>query len=124
MKPFSRSDRVSEHLRRTLSELLAKSVHDPRLDRVTVSGVDMAADLKLANVHFTVSGEDDARKHALAGFRSAKGFLKRELARRLGLRYMPELRFFYDASFDHGERIERIIHDLKRDDGSDHSAIG
>ena len=125
MKPYSRSDRVGEHIRRSLAELLSNSIHDPRLDTVTISGVDVAADLKLATIHFTVSGgDDDTRQKALKGFQSAKGFVKRELAQRLGLRYMPELRFFYDTSFDRGDRIERIIHDLNQDDGSDHSAIG
>jgi ribosome-binding factor A len=91
---------------------------------VTISGVDVAADLKLASIHFTVYGGEDARRQALKGFQSAKGFVKRELAQQLGLRYMPELRFFYDISFDRGDRIERIIHDLNQDDGPDHSAIG
>jgi ribosome-binding factor A len=115
---------VGEHIRRALSELLAKSIHDPRLDAVTISGVDVTADLKLATVHFTISGGDNAKARALKGFFSAKGFVKRELARSLGLRYMPELRFFYDASFDRGERIERIIHELKQNDGPDHSTTG
>ncbi len=122
MKPFSRADRVGEHIRRALSELLTKSIHDPRLATVTLSGVDVAADLKLATIHFTVS--DGEPTQALKGFKSAKGFVKRELARRLGLRYMPELRFFYDSSFDQGEKIERIIQYLNQDDGTDHSAIG
>lgn len=124
MKPYSRADRVGEHIRRALSELLTKSIHDPRLATVTLSGVDVAADLKLATIHFTVTGGEGAQEQAMKGFKSAKGFVKRELARLLGLRYMPELRFFYDSSFDRGEKIERIIHDLNQDDGTDHSAIG
>lgn len=124
MKPYRRSDRVGEHIRRAIAELLTNSIHDPRLETVTISGVDVAADLKLASIHFTLSGDENARQQALKGFRSAKGFIKRELAQRLGLRYMPELRFFYDTSFDRGDRIERIIHDLNQDNGSDHSAIG
>jgi ribosome-binding factor A len=124
MKPYSRSERVGEHIRRTLSELLAKDIHDPRLSTVTLSGVELTADLKLASIYFTVSGGENARRQAMKGFQSAKGFVKRELARELGLRYMPELRFFYDNSFDRGEQIERIIHDLNQDDGTDHSTIG
>jgi ribosome-binding factor A len=124
MKPYTRSDRVGEHIRRALSELLTRSIHDPRLETVVISGVDVTADLKLATVHFTISGGEGAKEQALKGFHSAKGFVKRELARCLGLRYMPELRFFYDVSFDQGERIERIIHELKQDDGPDHSTTG
>lgn len=124
MKPYKRSDRVGEHIRRALSDLLFKRVHDPSLANAIVSGVDVAADLKLASVHFTVPGGEKERQAAMAGFQRAKGFLKRELARQLELRYMPELRFFYDESFDRGERMERIIHDLKQDDGSDHTATG
>ncbi|MFH1981259.1 MAG: 30S ribosome-binding factor RbfA [Pseudomonadota bacterium] len=123
MRPYTRANRVGEQIRRNLSELLTKSVHDPRLETVVISDVEVTADIKLATVHFTVTGGEASKDKALKGFQSAKGFVKRELARQLGLRYMPDLRFFYDASFDQGERIERIIHELKQDDGPDHSTI-
>jgi ribosome-binding factor A len=52
----------------------------------------------------------------LAGFESAKGFIKRELARELSLRYMPDLKFFYDASFDYGAHINRVLKTIQTND--------
>jgi len=121
MKPYSRSDRVGGHIQRHLAELMQRSIHDPRLDPATITSVDVSPDLRMARIYFTVTGPKAARQKAKQGFERAKGFIKRELAHRLGLRYMPELKFYVDESFDTGGRIEDIFHRLNREDGSDHT---
>ncbi len=120
MKPFARSDRVGGQVQKVMAELLQKEIKDPRLDRVTITGVRMSRDLKIAKIYFTTPSGDDAHAAALAGFDRARGFVKRELAHRLGLRYMPDLKFFYDESIDYGERIERLLKSVKQDDTDDH----
>ena len=109
MNPFSRTERVGEEIRKVLSEVLLKKVSDPRLQMVIVTEVRMTADLKIARIFFSISGESKQRQEAMDGFNSASGFLKRVLARRLKLRYMPALQFYYDDSFDHGAKIERLL---------------
>ena len=109
MKSYARSQRVASEIQRELAMVLFKHTNDPRLTEVLVTGVKMTADLKLATIYFHVPGEAKRRDEALAGLQSAAGHFKRELAGRLKLRYMPELRFFYDDSFDYGERIERML---------------
>ncbi len=115
MKPFARSERVSAQIQKTMSELLHKSIQDPRLETVTITGVRMTRDLKIAKIYFTTpSGKSDL-KRVSDGFKSSHGYIKRMLASRLGLRYMPDLQFYYDESFDYGDHIEKLLKSVKAD---------
>ncbi len=116
MKPFKRSDRVGGQIQKVMSDLLQKDIKDPRLEMVTITGVKMSRDLKQAYIYFIPSGSSERErrnKEAMEGFKSALGFIKRTLASQLGLRYMPNLKFFYDESFDYGERIESVLKDIE-----------
>ena len=115
MKPFKRADRVSGLIQRTLSEILHKRIKDPRLEMTTITGVKLSSDLKLARIYFTTSGGMKSIEDALEGYKKALGYLKRILARQLGLRYMPEIQFFYDDSFDHGAHIDKVLEAIKKD---------
>ena len=106
-----------------LSGLIRKGVNDPRLAQATISGVIMSRDLRIAKVYFAAHGGAHDEKALLAGFESAKGYIKRELARELGLRYMPELKFFYDASFDYGAHINRVLKSIRTDDEKDNPTV-
>ena len=122
MKPFSRADRVSGQVQRALSDLLHKHIRDPRLKDATISEVKMSPDLKLAKIYYTLPNRERARDEALAGFNSASGFVKRTLARQLGLRYMPDLKFYYDDSFDYGSKIDSLLRSLHKEDEADSQA--
>ena len=121
MKPFARADRVSILIRQTLSDILRKSVKDPRLEMATITGVQMSRDLKNAHIYFAVSGGKKEQQDAMDGFQSALGYLKRTLGGELELRYMPELKFHYDKSFDYGARIEDVFRSINSDDGTDYT---
>ena len=123
MKYFSRSDRVSGQIQKNLSELLKKSIKDPRLEMVTITSVKMSQDLRIARIYFVSSGAKTSRKEAVQGFKSALGYIKRVLAAKLGLRYMPDLKFFYDESFDYGSHIEDVLKLIKADDESDNTTL-
>ena len=88
----------------------------------TITKVKMSPDLKLARIYFTIYGDRKKSEDATDGFESARGFIKRNLARRLGLRYMPELKFFYDDSFDYGVQIDQLLEKIKMDNGPDHQS--
>jgi len=122
MIPFSRADRVSVLIREVLSELLKKKIHDPRLAMATISSVKMSRDLKLARIYFTIYGDRQKSEAAVQGFESARGFIKRSLAPRLGLRYMPDLKFFFDESFDYGSHIDQLLEKITTDNGPDHQS--
>lgn len=110
----ARSVRVADQIRRILADLV-REAGDPRLGFVTVTAVRLTPDLKCARVFFT-SLDDVDRPGTLRVLGRAAAFLRRELARRAGLRFTPELRFEYDAAVEGGLRIERILGELHPDD--------
>ena len=120
MKPYARADRVSGLIQAALSDLLNKSIKDPRLDAVSITRVKMTADLKYARIYFVTSGSAASRDDAAAGFRKAHGFIKYALAQEIELRYMPELQFLYDDSIDYGLHIETLLKQLKNE--TDHTS--
>lgn len=120
MKPFSRGDRVGGLIQQVVAELLHKQINDPRLTGATITGVKMSRDLRLAKIYFCTPAGEASRQDALDGFERARGFLKRELAQRLTLRYMPDLRFYYDGSIDYATRIEQLLKAVKQDDSDHH----
>ena len=120
MKPFSRSDRVSGLIHKNLAEMLQKQISDPRLAHTTITGVRVSSDLRIAKVYFSAPSEGKLAAAAQAGFQSAAKYIKRELAQRLGLRYMPDLKFFFDESIDYGARIEHLLDMVKKEHETDH----
>jgi len=122
MKTYPRSDRIGGHIHKALSNLLRKHISDPRLEMATITGVEVSRDLRSAVIYFATSGDVAAKDRAAEGFRSAMGYIKRNLAGQLGLRYMPELKFRYDESYDYGSRIDNVLESIRIPgaDGSDH----
>jgi ribosome-binding factor A len=122
MIPFSRADRVSGLIQEVLSDLLKKNISDPRVAMATITSVKMSRDLKLARIYFTIYGDSQKSEAAVQGFDSARGFIKRSLARRLNLRYMPDLKFFYDESFEYGSHIDQLLKKISTDNGPDNQS--
>jgi ribosome-binding factor A len=122
MTNFSRADRVGGLIQQILSELLRKDISDPRLQMATITDVKLTKDLRRARIFFASPGGPELAEQTAQGFRSAAGFIKRHLGPRLGLRYMPELEFCYDESFDHGARIDQLLKSISASDhGPDHT---
>lgn len=108
-REFSRSRRVGEQIQRELAELVQRELNDPRLGMVTISAVDVSRDLAVAKVYFTVLDSEHDVEQTHKGLTHAAGFLRRELGHRMKLRMVPELRFFYDSSVEHGSRLTALI---------------
>jgi ribosome-binding factor A len=106
-----RIERVNSLIRQEISELLQRQVKDPRLgDFIAVTEVATSADLKYAKVFVSQFGSERERQQkVLSGLASASGFFRRELAKRLKLRYVPELQFLWDNSIEQGDRISQLI---------------
>ena len=107
MRSFERTDRLNEELRRILGELLEREVRDPRIGRVTLTGVEMTRDLSVARV-FVALPEGQDVPATMKGLQGAAGFLRRRLAENWPLRNIPELRFCYDESVERGIRMEAL----------------
>jgi len=121
MKPYARSERINGHIQRVLSNVLHKHVKDPRLKMATITSVRVSRDLRIARVYFTTSGNKKRGREAVEGFKSAVGYVKRTLAQQLGLRYMPDFKFFYDESFEYGSHIDQMLKSIKTDNGSNNT---
>jgi len=104
-----RVDRVADALKQEIAGLLVREVRDPRIGIVTITSVHVSADLRHARVYFTVHGGEKERAQCLSGLRSASGFIRSEIARRLNLRVAPEIVFEFDAALDEADRVTRLL---------------
>ena len=91
-----RAVRMGDQIMREIGTLLVEEAADPRLNLVTLSGVRMNANLRIAEIFYTVSGDAEHRKEVQDGLEKATGFLRSRLGRILKLQYTPELRFQFD----------------------------
>ena len=108
---YKRAERVGDQIRMEVADILARRTKDPRVGFITVTGVDLSSDLRLAKVYVTTLQEGQ-EAHALEGLNSALGFIRAELGRRLALRYTPDLIFRQDKSGQYGNRMEKLLDSL------------
>jgi ribosome-binding factor A len=108
--------RISERIRRELSNILLIESNDPRLKGVTVTEVDVDKELAYADI-YVCALEGTQRSHeVLTGLEHAQGYLRSELAHRMDLRVFPRLRFHWDATFEHADQIERLLVTINKTD--------
>jgi len=117
--PSKRLARLNEQLKREISGLLRTQVRDPRIGVVSVTGVEVAADLASARVWVRVMGADAERAQTIEGLEAAAPFLRRTLGQSLHVRRVPELRFQEDRSLRQAERIERILQEVLPEEDAD-----
>lgn len=108
-----RRERLAEAMREVLSELLLTQVKDPRLAGVVISAVELSGDLKLARAFFSVIGDEERERQAADGLTQARGFLRRESARRMRLHSPPDIEFKRDKGFERADRIARVLDEIK-----------
>jgi ribosome-binding factor A len=104
-----RPERLAEEMREEIARMIATEVKDPRLGFVTVTRVEVAHDLRYARVHVGVLGSEADREKSLTALRSAAGFIRRELGRRLRIHHAPEVDFRYDKGLDATDRVARLL---------------
>src|SRR5258708_40094834 len=108
-----RPERVSEMIRHDVGVFLTGDVRDPRIGFVTVTGVEVSADLTHANVRVSVMGTDEEKAKSLEGLGSAARYLRAQLSQELRLRTSPELHFHLDRGIEHAQRIDSVLRVLK-----------
>lgn len=109
-----RKARVADAIRDTLAEMIAREVKDPRVSAagvVSITHVEMNADLSVAMVRVSVYGEDRVADKAIEGLQAAAGFLRGPMGRRLKLARPPELRFVRDTELAFGMKLTDIVRD-------------
>ena len=113
-----RQARVGDLLKETIAELLQRRVKDPRVERITITGVDVSMDLKIGRVFYCML-DNEKKDEAQQGLDSAAGFLRHELRKILRIKNVPALSFIYDASFDYGSKIDVILDGIGKDEKPD-----
>ncbi len=110
---FKRADRVSDQVKQEIADILMRKIKDPRIGFVTVTGVDLADDLRNATVYVSVYGSDVEKEKSLKGLRSASSFIRSELGKRMRMRYLPELLFRFDATVERGAHIMELLREIE-----------
>ena len=114
---FARTDRIAEQIQRELAELIRLEVKDPRVKKVTLTGVEVTNDHAHAKVFYTSLDGDSP--DLLQGLERAAGFLRSQLAHAMKLRITPQLHFVYDASVERGAHLSQLIDQAVASDKKD-----
>ena len=110
-----RPERVGQLLRRELTDILEHRMRDPRLGRwVSITDVEVTRDLSVARIFVSVLSEPAEREETIKLLNKAAPYIRRQLAPRLDLREVPEVRFKLDVSLDHGARVNDLLHRIER----------
>ncbi len=109
-----RVERVAEAIKEEVSLIIQKEVRDPRLGFLTVTAVELSSDLRYAKIFISVYGGQEERIKTLKGLQSATRFIRREMGRRIKLRYTPEIVFKWDESQEKAAHIDGLIRQIGR----------
>ncbi|MEO5618398.1 MAG: 30S ribosome-binding factor RbfA [Candidatus Eisenbacteria bacterium] len=110
-----RPERVGHLMRREIADILSSDLRDPRLSAmVSVTDVEVTPDLSFARVFVSVLADENGSARALEGLARAAGYIRRQLAPRLGLREVPELRFLIDPSIQQGARVDDLLRRIEK----------
>ena len=116
-----KNTRVNGEVMRVLAEVIRSEIKDPRINPMTsVVAVEVAPDLKTCKAWISVLGNEESQKDTLAGLKSAEGYIRNQLARKINLRNTPEIRFIIDQSIEYGVNMSRIIDEVNRADDEKH----
>lgn len=109
-----REERINEEVKRELMSII-REIKDPRVKTgmVSVLKTSVTKDLKFCKVYVSVLGNDETKKDVLRGLESAKGYVRSQISDRLNLRITPQFNFVIDNSLEEGDRILKIMNDLK-----------
>ena len=118
---MGRIDRVNQQMKREISLIIRQELSDPRLQFVTITAVEVSRDLRYAKVYFSVLGDADQVKQSQESLQKARGMIRKLIAQRMIMRYIPDLEFFYDRSIEYSSQIEEALEEIKNESKKNHS---
>lgn len=110
-----RSHRLAQELKHEISAIVAQEVRDPRVGLLTVTEVEVSPDLRYARIFVSVLGSPEEKKQTLDALAGASAYIRRQIGARIRLRHIPELTFAYDESVEQGDRMMRLIDEIKKE---------
>lgn len=115
-----RLGRISEEVRKVVSEIIGNGLKDPRIHSMTtVTKVEVTRDLRYARIYISVLGDDREKKDTIEGLENAKGFIRRDISSKIDLRYTPEPVFVLDESIEEGMYISKLIDEVNKNSNNE-----
>jgi len=114
----TRTERIGQEIQAAVAEVFARGmIRDPRIGYITITGVKVSADLRVARVYYSMLGDEAQKLSTEEGLEAAKSFVRKEVTARLRLRYSPEIYFAFDGSVEEGDKIERLLREVRTKEG-------
>ncbi|MDD4939342.1 MAG: 30S ribosome-binding factor RbfA [Candidatus Omnitrophica bacterium] len=110
---MARQEKVSEALKQEISSIIQSELKDPRLGFITITRVEITHDLRYAKVFFSVLGQEEDYKKTKEALDSGLGFIRRLIAQRIRLRFVPEISFKEDRSAEYSVQIQKALDEVK-----------
>lgn len=118
MTTHSRPERVGQEIQAALGQILARGeLRDPRIGFITITGVKVSPDLRVARVFYSMIGTEKEREETQKGLDAAKGYVRREVTSAVNLRVSPEIFFSFDESVGEGDKIDRLLREVRDKEG-------
>ncbi|WP_373898458.1 30S ribosome-binding factor RbfA [Haloimpatiens sp. FM7315] len=109
-----RGGRINEELKREISSIIRSDIKDPRIDSmISVTDVNVTKDLRYAKVYVSIYGKEDKKEETISILRSSAGFIRKEVGRRVNLRFTPEIIIELDSSIERGMHIDSLLNRIK-----------
>ncbi|MCA2979647.1 MAG: 30S ribosome-binding factor RbfA [Myxococcaceae bacterium] len=113
-----RPERVGQEIQAAVADMLTRGdLHDPRIGYITITGVKVSPDLRVARIYYSMIGTEEEKARTKDGLEAAKGYVRREVTSRVKLRVSPEVFFTFDGSLEEGDKIERLLKEVKAKEG-------
>lgn len=113
-----RPERIAGEIQAAIADLLIRGkLQDPRIGFITLTGVKVSPDLSVAQVFYSMIGTDQQKADTQAGLTAAKGYVRREVTKRVKMRVSPQVFFTFDGSLEEGDKIERLLKDVRNKEG-------
>ena len=116
-----RVEKLQELIKQEVGKILLMDIKDSRIGFVTVTGVEMTGDLREAKIFVSIMGNEEQIKSTWEGLQSALGFIRREIGKRIKIRFTPEISFALDKSLDYSEHIQKLL--LKIEQEGSHNQL-
>jgi ribosome-binding factor A len=118
MTTHSRPERVGQEIQAAIGLILSRGeLRDPRIGFITITGVKVSPDLRVARVFYSMIGSEKERQETQKGLDAAKGYVRREVTAAVNLRVSPEIFFTFDESVGEGDKIDRLLREVREKEG-------
>jgi ribosome-binding factor A len=112
-----RAEKVQEFIQQEVSKIILTEIKDPRIGFVTITTVEVTGDLRHAKIFVSLMGSDEQKANTWQGLKSALGFIRSEIGKRLHLRFVPELSLHLDESLEYSAHIQKLLFTIKQEEG-------